>query len=86
MRDGSKYSGQVKRTQKDLQHGLGFSRWSNGSKHEGEWANGQANGEGKFIFKSGVSVEGTFLNNSSTGPGIFTDRHGVQHIKNFYNS
>ena len=47
------------------------------------WKNGAANGQGKFTFKSGVSVEAVFSNNKATGVGLFTDLKGPQQKKIF---
>ena len=98
MRDGSKYMGQVSTHTKgqwylsknnlksNVQHGYGISRWPNGCKYSGTWFNGEANGVGKYTFKSGASVWGFFYNNRATGPCLFTDKNGEQKTIDFNSS
>ena len=55
--------------------GKGILKTDNYQK-EGEWESGKLNGQGKFTFKSGVTVEVIFRNNIAMGDGFLTDLKG----------
>lgn len=37
--------------------------WPDGAYYDGEWSNGFANGQGKFMYVDGDCYNGTWLNN-----------------------
>lgn len=62
MGNGSVYSGQMKRVFFDegefatnvmLPHGNGLQMWEDGSKYDGEWHEGKAEGRGVFTYSNG---------------------------------
>ena len=41
------------------------------ARYEGEYSNGQKNGQGKYIWPDGNSYEGQFVNNNLSGFGTY---------------
>lgn len=54
----------------------GIATWSNGTKYEGEWRNGQAQGQGKFLYMNGDRYVGQIVNGKAHGYGTYTWGHG----------
>jgi hypothetical protein len=48
-------------------NGFGLRRWSNGSSYSGEFADGEANGQGVYIATNGDRYEGAWRNNKRDG-------------------
>lgn len=41
-----------------MKHGHGVQKWPDGSKYDGQWLEGKANGFGKFYYPNGDYYEG----------------------------
>ena len=67
--DGSMYMGAWKF---DTQHGKGVEKWSNGSKFEGEYFEGNKEGFGEFYFAdTNATYRGEWQNNVMQGFGTY---------------
>ena len=60
------YQGQWNPTTQERE-GLGVQIWSDGSRYEGLWKNGMANGYGRLIHASGDVFEGDWLDDMANG-------------------
>ena len=67
--NGAVYQGQWSKD--GLQHGRGVQVWKDGSKYEGLWAFGKANGLGRLIHADGSFYEGEWLDHKAHGQGIY---------------
>mmetsp|Transcript_39533 Transcript_39533/g.60362 ORF Transcript_39533/g.60362 Transcript_39533/m.60362 type:complete len:217 (+) Transcript_39533:1125-1775(+) len=54
----------------DLQHGLGYERWIDGSVYLGGYADGKKNGIGTYQWNEGLSYAGEWKDNKINGIGI----------------
>ena len=70
--DGKVYKGQWnKRTGE--REGVGIQFWPDGSKYEGQWEQGQANGRGRMTHSNGDVYEGAWVRDKANGFGVFID-------------
>ena len=83
MSNGSIYTGQMKqmnysdgKKQTMLPHGYGKQQWEDGSKYDGEWIDGKAEGRGTFVYENGDVYNGSFKADKACGYGTYTHTSG----------
>ncbi len=76
LENGTVYSGQwdPKSCNKE---GHGVQIWQDGSKYEGQWVNGKANGKGRFILADGDIYEGDWMDDKAHGIGTYKYSDGA---------
>ncbi len=57
----------------------------NDDKYEGEWKNGEINGEGKYIFGNRDHFEGEWINGKRVGQGAYQWRAGIKYVGQWEN-
>lgn len=74
----SRYDGEwnIATNQRD---GMGVQIWADGSKYEGFWRNGKANGRGRLIHADGDVYEGEWKDDKSHGYGVYLHSDGAQY-------
>ena len=85
MGNGSIYTGQMKQMNYDdgrkqttlfVPHGHGRQHWEDGSKYDGEWMDGKAEGRGTFVYQNGDVYNGSFKADKACGYGTYTHASG----------
>ena len=71
---GDRYEGEVNRA--GLPNGKGVMYYSDGSRHEGEYKNGNRNGHGVFYYSSGDKYDGDWKDGLYDGHGIICYQSG----------
>ncbi len=61
---------------KNLFHGRGILKFSNGDGYQGEFADGIFHGEGTFTYATGAVFTGQFIEGLARGPGVFNFPNG----------
>lgn len=81
--NGATYTGQVKIVVDDdtgekteVKHGKGCQVWADGSKYEGDWRDGLAEGVGTLYRANGDVHKGEFIEGRATGFGTYTLANG----------
>ncbi|MDB9871761.1 caspase family protein [Alphaproteobacteria bacterium] len=64
---------------------FGIFKWKTGDKYEGEWKNGNRNGEGVFTWKTGDKYEGEYKDGKRHGQGILTYSNGSKYLGEWKN-
>jgi len=81
------YKGEVKREYiifgDYIIEGVGILTYSDGDKYEGEWKDGQKNGQGTYTWSNGNKYVGEFKNGKQHGQGIFTTPSGNKYVGEF---
>lgn len=80
MKDGSIYTGQVDKDHTDLQHGYGYSSWSNGEEYTGEWKIGVIHGTGEYKWHDGSNYIGEWVETMMEGTGKYTWASGTTYL------
>ena len=70
-RDRLVYSGQMRNDTSEgfVRHGQGQQVWPDGSRYEGDWQDGQANGYGTLHYNNGDIFVGNFKDDKLNGYG-----------------
>ena len=63
-----------------LRDDFGKLTFSNGAKYEGEWKDGEINGQGSMIFENGGKFQGEWKDGKSNGQGTLTLSIGSKYV------
>ena len=65
---------------------IGMAKSSSGEEYSGQWRDGQANGQGMFIWPDGRKYVGEFRNSKYNGQGTYTWPDGNKYVGEFRDS
>ncbi|XP_039985031.1 ankyrin repeat and MYND domain-containing protein 1 [Xiphias gladius] len=68
----------------ERRQGLGVQEWPDGSRYEGEFANGFKHGKGRYTWRNGEYYEGSFYKDYRHGDGLYCWPTGHEFIGKFY--
>ena len=89
INNNPKYKGEVKREYiifgDYIIEGVGSLTYSDGDKYEGEWKDGQKNGQGTYTWSNGNKYVGEFKDGKKHGQGTFTWSNGRKYVGEFKN-
>ena len=70
----------------NIKEGYGQELFSNGSKYEGFWVNGEFHGQGRFIYENGDYFFGEWKDGKTDGKGTFISTEGTKYIGEWKNN
>jgi hypothetical protein len=78
LENGAVYQGEwlVDENQKD---GRGVQIWPDGSRYDGFWRDGMANGYGRLVHAEGDVYEGEWTEDKANGYGVYTHFNGSRY-------